>query len=79
MDNKIFREQIKEDIDLLKLNLQWDPYIEKDEYTFNYWILSNIYSLDEEESNYLKNTLMLSKKNIVWNIIKWLNKKLTLS
>ena len=51
MDNKIFREQIKEDIDLLKLNLQWDPDIEKDEYTFNYWILSNIYSLDEEESN----------------------------
>ena len=46
-----FREQIKEDIDLLKEKLAWDTQISKDEYTFNYWILSNIYSLDEEECN----------------------------
>lgn len=46
-----FREQIKEDIELLKEKLAWDSQIGKDEYTFNYWILSNIYSLDEEECN----------------------------
>lgn len=51
MKNTIFREQIKEDIKLLKQNLKWDSNIQKDEYTFNYWILSNIYNLDEEESN----------------------------
>lgn len=46
-----FKEQIKEDIELLKEKLAWDTQISKDEYTFNYWILSNIYSLDEEECN----------------------------
>ncbi len=46
-----FKEQIKEDIQLLKEKLAWDAQISKDEYTFNYWILSNIYSLDEEECN----------------------------
>ena len=51
MDNIIFREQIKEDIELLKKNLQWDPNIQKDEYAFNYWILSNIYNLDAEDAN----------------------------
>lgn len=51
MDNKIFKEQINEDIQLLKEKLSWDPNISKDEYTFNYWILSNIYNLDEEECN----------------------------
>lgn len=51
MDTKIFREQIKEDIELLKQNLQWDPNINKDEYAFNYWILSNVYNLDEEDAN----------------------------
>lgn len=47
----IFREQIKEDLKFLKENLAWDSNINKDEYAFNYWILSNIYSLDEEECN----------------------------
>jgi hypothetical protein len=44
-----FRQQIKEDIEVLKENLAWDSSTSKDEYTFNYWILSNIYNLDEEE------------------------------
>lgn len=43
-----FKEQIKEDINLLKEKLAWDSQIGKDEYTFNYWVLSNLYSLDEE-------------------------------
>lgn len=51
MDNKIFKEQISEDIQILKEKLSWDSNIKKDEYTFNYWILSNIYNLDEEECN----------------------------
>ena len=44
-----FRKQIKEDIEALKENLAWDTNTNKDEYTFNYWILSNLYNLDEEE------------------------------
>ena len=47
-ENDIFKQQIKEDIKLIRENLSWDTKTEKDEYTFNYWILSNIYSLDEE-------------------------------
>ena len=43
-----FRRQIKEDIEALKENLAWDPNTNKDEYTFNYWVLSNLYNLDEE-------------------------------
>lgn len=44
-----FRLQIKEDIESLKENLAWDTNTNKDEYTFNYWVLSNLYNLDEEE------------------------------
>ena len=44
-----FRQQIKEDIKALKENLAWDTNTKKDEYTFNYWVLSNLYNLDEEE------------------------------
>lgn len=51
MDDKIFREQIAEDIALIQENLSWDTNIKKDEYAFNYWVLSNIYNLDEEECN----------------------------
>ena len=51
MENKIFKEQIEEDLQLLKENLAWDSNIEKDEYTFNYWVLGNLYNLDEEECN----------------------------
>ncbi len=51
MENSIFREQILVDINLIQENLSWDPNIKKKEYAFNYWILSNIYNLDEEECN----------------------------
>ncbi|HCA42063.1 MAG TPA: hypothetical protein DEP28_02280, partial [Bacteroidetes bacterium] len=51
MDDKIFFEQINEDIQLLKDKLAWDTNTSKDEYTFNYWILSNIYNIDEESAN----------------------------
>lgn len=51
MDDLIFREQIKEDIELIQENQSWDSNVSKDEYAFNYWILSNIYNLDEEECN----------------------------
>lgn len=51
MDNKIFREQIQEDIKLIQDKLSWDANIKKDEYAFNYWVLSNIYNLDEETCN----------------------------
>ena len=44
-----FRQQIKEDIQGLKETLAWDSNTKSDDYTFNYWILSNIYNLDEEE------------------------------
>lgn len=46
-----FKEQIQEDLDLLKEKLAWDSQIGKDEYAFNYWVLSNIYNLDEEDCN----------------------------
>lgn len=45
----LFRDQIKEDIDVLKDQFGYiDPHLDKDEYAFNYWVLSRIYSLDEE-------------------------------
>lgn len=44
-----FQQQIEEDIKSLRENLAWDTNTNKDDYTFNYWILSNIYNLDEEE------------------------------
>lgn len=51
INDKIFKEQMKEDIKLLQENLSWDTNIKKDEYAFNYWILSNIYNLDKEACN----------------------------
>lgn len=45
----LFKNQIQEDIDLIKN--QWgyvDSNLDKDSYAFNYWVLSRIYSLDEE-------------------------------
>lgn len=45
----VFLNQIKEDIIVLQENLKnIDPRILKEEYAFNYWILSRIYSMDEE-------------------------------
>ena len=47
--SEVFLNQIKEDIAVLQENFKdVDPRIEKDEYAFNYWILSRIYSMDEE-------------------------------
>lgn len=51
MDDQIFRHQIKEDLVHIKENIAWDSNIYKDEYAFNYWILSNLYNLDEQVSN----------------------------
>lgn len=48
-NNKVFIDQIKEDILVLQESLKdIDPRILKEEYAFNYWILSRIYSMDEE-------------------------------
>ena len=48
-NQNIFLEQIKEDIKILQENFKnYDNKILKDEYAFNYWILSKIYSIDEE-------------------------------
>ena len=44
-----FREQIKEDIRLIQKEYGYiDDKIQRDEYAFNYWVLSRLYSLDEE-------------------------------
>lgn len=43
-----FRNQIKEDIEIIKKNNPFMDNIEKDEWTFNYWILDNIYNVDQE-------------------------------
>lgn len=45
----LFKKQIEEDINNIKE--QWfyiDKYLDKPEYAFNYWIISRIYSIDEE-------------------------------
>jgi len=48
-ENMLFQEQIKEDIDVLTSRWSYaDPNLCKPEYAFNYWILSRIYSIDEE-------------------------------
>ena len=45
----IFKQQIEEDIRLIQENLSYDDNVKKDHYAFNCWVLSKIYSLDEEE------------------------------
>lgn len=48
-DSDMFLNQIKEDIRILQDNFKdVDEKILKDEYAFNYWVLSRIYSIDEE-------------------------------
>ena len=45
----IFREQIKEDMKSLQEDLSWDEKIKDNPaYTFNYWVLINMYHLDQE-------------------------------
>lgn len=44
-----FKEQIKEDIQLIQRDYGYiDDNLQRDEYAFNYWVLSRLYSLDEE-------------------------------
>ena len=49
--NSIFKQQIKDDIKLIQERLYWAANVKKDEYAFNYWVLSNIYNLDEDVCN----------------------------
>ena len=45
----LFQKQIKEDINLIESQLGYvDLHLSKPEYAFNYWILSRIFSIDEE-------------------------------
>lgn len=48
MENN-FRKQISDDIALIQEQFSYvDNKIQNDEYAFNYWVLSRLYSLDEE-------------------------------
>lgn len=48
-DVEMFRQQIEEDIALIQKDLLYiDRNLSKEEYAFNYWILSRIFSIDEE-------------------------------
>ncbi len=45
----LFKEQIKEDIKIIQDNIRRNnPKIEKEEYAFNYWVLSKLYNMEEE-------------------------------
>lgn len=51
MENELFmfQQQIDEDIGLLQSELQYiDSHLNKDEYAFNYWVLSRIFGIDDE-------------------------------
>ena len=46
---KLFLEQIKEDIAIIRdSQIQYDENLSKDEYAFNYWVLSKLYNVDED-------------------------------
>lgn len=45
---KQFRNQITEDLKIINRQFDFDTNINKDEYAFNYWVLLNLYSIDEE-------------------------------
>lgn len=46
---EMFRQQIEEDIALLQKDLLYiDSNLSKEAYAFNYWVLSRIFSIDEE-------------------------------
>ena len=48
-DITMFKSQIEEDITLIQQDLSYiDHNLSKPEYAFNYWILSRIFSIDEE-------------------------------
>jgi hypothetical protein len=45
----MFKQQIIEDINLIKDNyIAYNPHLEKDEFAFNYWILTKLFNVDEE-------------------------------
>ncbi len=49
MEDENFLQQLKEDIKLIKDNyIMNNPLLEKDEYAFNYWVLSKLYNVEEE-------------------------------
>ena len=49
MEDEKFLQQIKEDIKLIQDNYRTNnPLLERDEYAFNYWILSKLYNVEEE-------------------------------
>jgi len=49
MEEKIFKKQIKEDIYLIQQNYMINNVLlEKEEYAFNYWILTKLFNIDEE-------------------------------
>lgn len=51
MENELlmFQQQIGEDIGLIQNDLMYiDPNLNKNEYAFNYWVLSRIFSIDDE-------------------------------
>ncbi|MFZ2538129.1 MAG: AIPR family protein [Oscillospiraceae bacterium] len=44
-----FKQQIIEDIEYIQKSYQqYNPFLGKEEYTFNYWILTKLYNIDEE-------------------------------
>lgn len=48
-DMEMFRRQIEEDIALIQKDLSYiDDNLSKGEYAFNYWILSRVFSIEEE-------------------------------
>lgn len=49
MDDLTFKGQILEDIKLLQKDYRANnPLLEKDDYAFNYWVLTKLYNIDEE-------------------------------
>ena len=47
--DSVFKSQINEDISLIQRD--WghlDNHLNKDEYAFNYWVISRLYDIDEE-------------------------------
>ena len=49
MTNNSFKDQIKEDIKMIQDELvKYNPLLKKEEYAFNYWVLSKLYNMDIE-------------------------------
>ena len=48
MNIEIFKEQLKEDIELIQSKWDYVRNIEKDEFAFNYWVLLELFNIDSE-------------------------------